>query len=66
MKKIIFISLISTILIASFSFVVGITMANDAKAQSHHKDKVKTRLELKQEQQEKAFELKHKKGAFQN
>lgn len=46
--------------IASFSFVVGITMANDAKAQSHHKEKVKTRLELKQEQQEKAFELRAK------
>lgn len=31
-----------------------------AKAQSHHQEEVKTRLELKKEQQEKAFELKAK------
>lgn len=46
--------------LASISFVFGITTANMASAQSHHQEEVQTRLELKQEQQEKAFELKAK------
>lgn len=47
--------------LASISFVFGITTANMASAQSHHQEEeVQTRLELKQEQQEKAFELNAK------
>lgn len=51
--------------LASFSFVFGITTAHIAKAQSHHhqshhQEEVKSRLELKKEQQEKAFELRAK------
>lgn len=46
--------------LASFSFVAGITIAHVANAQSHQKNEVQSKLELKQEKQEKAFELKAK------
>lgn len=46
--------------LASISFVIGVTTANVDSAQSHHHDKVQAKLQLKQELQEKEFELKAK------
>lgn len=46
--------------LASISFVIGVTTAKVASAQSHHHDKVQAKLKLKQELQEKEFELKAK------
>lgn len=46
--------------LASISFVLAVTTTNMASAQSHHQDKIRAKLKLKQEFQEKKFELKAK------